>query len=146
MVKTLEPLAGRFATSIFVGGIVAAALSSLFPNYVLGPWLVCDYLNIPRKMDRTAIRVAVMMAALLGFVVPIFGGRPVIIMIASQAVSPVVMPLLIILLIVMLNSKENPNKYRNPLYLNIMLSVTLVFTLFMSYSAVIGLINFIKAQ
>ena len=46
----------------------------------------------------------------------------------------------------MLNSKENPNKYRNPLYLNIMLSVTLVFTLFMSYSAVIGLINFIKAQ
>ena len=75
MVKTLEPLAGRFATSIFVGGIVAAALSSLFPNYVLGPWLVCDYLNIPRKMDRTAIRVAVMMAALLGFVVPIFGGE-----------------------------------------------------------------------
>ncbi len=49
MVKTLEPLAGPFATALFVTGIVAAAVSSLFPNYVLGPWLVCDYLERATK-------------------------------------------------------------------------------------------------
>lgn len=144
MVKTLEPLAGRFATSIFVMGILAAALSSLFPNYVLGPWMVCDYLNIPRKMDRPAIRITVFFTALLGFVVPVFGGRPVIIMIASQAVSPVVMPLLIILLIIMLNDKEYAGRYKNPLLLNIGLGVTFIFSLFISYSAVIGLVDFLR--
>ncbi len=141
MVSTLEPLAGRFATSIFVFGIIAAALSSLFPNYCLGPWLVCDYLNIPRKMDRTAIRVAVFFAAMLGFVVPVFGGRPVIIMIASQAISPVVMPLLIVILFVILNSRKD---YRNPLPLNIGLVVTFIFSLFISYSAILGLLDFMR--
>ncbi|MBN1291228.1 MAG: divalent metal cation transporter [Candidatus Latescibacteria bacterium] len=144
MVKTLEPLAGRFATSIFVAGIIAAALSSLFPNYVLAPWLFCDYLNIPRKMDRPTIRIAVFLLASLGIVVPLFGGKPVILMIASQAVSPVVMPLLIVLLFVLLNDKKYADRYKNPLILNTGLIVTFIFSLFISYSAVIGLLDFLK--
>jgi Mn2+/Fe2+ NRAMP family transporter len=32
VVKTPEPLAGRLATALFVTGIVAAAVSSLFPT------------------------------------------------------------------------------------------------------------------
>jgi len=145
MVNTLEPLAGRFATSIFVMGIVAAALSSLFPNYLLGPWLVCDYLNIPRKMKRVSIRIAVLIIASLGFIVPVFGGKPVIIMIASQAVSPMVMPLLIVLLFIMLNRKENVGQNKNPIMLNIGLVITFIFSLFMSYSAVVGLLDFLKS-
>ena len=43
MVKTLEPISGPMASSIFVFGIIAAAFSSLFPGYLLGPWLVYDY-------------------------------------------------------------------------------------------------------
>ncbi|MBA7560932.1 Divalent metal cation transporter MntH [subsurface metagenome] len=144
IVRTLEPLAGRFATSIFVTGIIAAALSSTFPNYLLGPWLICDYLNVPRKMDRTSIRIAVSLFALTGFVVPVFGGRPVIIMIASQAISPVVMPLLIVLLFLHLNDKKYNTIYKNPRILNIGLVVTFIFSLVMSYSAVIGLLDFLK--
>lgn len=34
MVKLLEPLAGPFAISLFVAGLVAAGLSSLFPHYM----------------------------------------------------------------------------------------------------------------
>ena len=59
MVRTLEPLSGRYATALFVTGIVAAALSSLFPNYVLGPWLVSDFRNVPRRMDRRLVRIGV---------------------------------------------------------------------------------------
>ena len=144
MVKTLEPLTGRFATSIFVMGIIAAALSSLFPIYMLGPWLMYDYLNIPRKMDRTSVRIYVFLIALIGFVVPIFGGKPVIIMIASQAVSPVVMPLLIVFLFILLNTQKNAGYYKNPIMLNIGLIITFIFSLFMSYSAVLGLLDFLK--
>jgi Mn2+/Fe2+ NRAMP family transporter len=147
MVKTLEPLSGRFATAVFVTGIVAAALSSLFPNYVLGPWLVCDYLNVSRNMARPAVRLAVASAALLAFVVPIFGGRPVLVMIVSQAISPVVMPLLIVLLLVLLNSQslgKEGSDYKNPLALNVGLLLTLAFALLVSYSAVVGLLDSVR--
>jgi Mn2+/Fe2+ NRAMP family transporter len=139
MVQTLEPLAGRFATALFVTGIIAAALSSLFPNYVLGPWLVCDFLGVPRRMDQPAVRLAVGAAALLAFVVPVFGGRPVLIMIASQAVSTVVMPVLIVLLMVLLNRPSVVGDYKNPRLLNLGLVVTLLFALLVSYSGALGL-------
>lgn len=145
MVTTLEPLAGRFAASLFVFGIVGAALSSLFPNYLLGAWLACDYLNIPRNMQRAPVRVFVLLVALLGFVVPLFGGRPVLIMVASQAVSPVVMPLLIILTLVVLNRRGIVKGYKNPFWLNAALVVTLIFSLLMSYSAVLGLLEFFRS-
>jgi Mn2+/Fe2+ NRAMP family transporter len=144
MVKTLEPLAGPFATALFVTGIVAAAVSSLFPNYVLGPWLVCDYLNVPRQMDRQSVRLAVLGVASVAFVVPVFGGRPVLIMIASQAVSTIVMPLLIVLLLIMLNSAKTVGNYNNPMALNIGLIVTLAFALFVSYSGALGLYDNIR--
>jgi len=139
MVNTLEPLAGRFATALFVAGIIAAAVSSLFPNYVLGPWLVCDYMNVPRRMDRRPVRVAVVAAALLAFVVPVFGGRPVLIMIASQAVSTVIMPVLILLLMILLNRSAVVGDYKNPVALNVGLVVTLIFALLVSYSGALGL-------
>jgi manganese transport protein len=141
MVKTLEPLAGRFATALFVTGIIAAAVSSLFPNYVLGPWLVCDYMNVPRRMDRATVRVAVAAVASLAFVVPVFGGRPVLIMIASQAVSTVIMPVLILLLMILLNRSAVVGDYRNPMALNIGLIITLVFALVVSYSGALGLVE-----
>jgi Mn2+/Fe2+ NRAMP family transporter len=145
MVKSLEPLAGPFATALFVTGIIAAALSSLFPNYVLGPWLVCDYLNVPRKMDHAYVRIAIGIVAMLAFTVPVFGGKPVIVMLASQAVSTVVMPVLILLLIVMLQSARVVRDYECPWSLTIALWITLGFAVFISYSGFVGLVAEIRS-
>ncbi len=143
MVQSLEPIAGRFAVSVFVIGIICAGLSSLFPNYILLPWLICDYMNIPRDMSRNVFRGVALLMILNGLVIPIFGGKPVLIMIASQAVSPVVMPLIILFLIILLNDKKIVGEYKNGLLMNIVLAVTLIFSLFMCYSAIIGLKEFI---
>jgi Mn2+/Fe2+ NRAMP family transporter len=145
MVRTLEPLAGDFAASVFVIGLISAALSSLFPGYVLGPWLLLDYLDQPRDLTKPWVRVFVLLVAATGLVVPIFGGRPVVLMIASQAVSPVVMPLVISIILYMLNTKH-ASTYRNAGWLNAGLIVALVFSLFVSYSAVVGLIDFFQSS
>lgn len=143
MVKTLEPISGPMASSIFVIGIIAAAFSSLFPGYLLGPWLVYDYLDKPRNMSRTPVRLAVLGIALLGLLVPVFHGNPVVIMIASQAVSPILMPLLILFVFFLINNKKIVGEYKNPLILNIGLGLTFVFSLFMAYTAYIGLSGFL---
>jgi len=141
MVKTLEPLAGRVAVTGFVLGILAAGLSSLFPNYVLGPWMICDYLGIPRRMDRTGFRVLVALTALTGLVVPIFGGSPVQIMIASQAVSPLVMPLLALFVWVLINKPEIAAKHPPSRALNVGMAVTVLFSTYMLILAVRGFIE-----
>jgi len=144
MVKTLEPISGPMASSIFVIGIIAAAFSSLFPGYLLGPWLVYDYLDKPRNMSRPTVRLAVLGIALLGLIVPVFHGNPVVIMIASQAVSPILMPLLILFVFFLINNKKIVGEYKNPLILNIGLGLTFIFSLFMAYTAYIGLSGFLS--
>jgi len=143
MVKTLEPITGPMASSIFVIGIIAAAFSSLFPGYLMGPWLVYDYLNLPRNMSRKPARLAVLGIALMGLIVPVFHGNPVVIMIASQAVSPILMPLLILFVYLLINNKKIVGNYNNPLILNIGLGLTFIFSLFMAYTAFIGLSGFL---
>ncbi len=50
MIELLEPLVGSLATSIFAVGIIAAGVSSQFPNVLMLPWLLCDYNQSERKM------------------------------------------------------------------------------------------------
>lgn len=138
MVKTLEPLAGSLATGGFVIGIIAAGLSSLFPNYLLGPWMAADFLGLPRNMGGAAFRAMVVGAALFGFVVPVLGGRPVQIMIASQAVSPVAMPLLALFVLLLLNKKEVCGPNPPSLALNVGLGVTVLFSFYMCFVALSG--------
>jgi Mn2+/Fe2+ NRAMP family transporter len=141
MVKTLEPLAGKFASTLFVIGIVCAGISSIFPNLILLPWMISDYSHVPRNMERTLYRVFFIIVALFGLIVPLFGGKPVFIMIASQAVSPVIMPLIIIFLIILMNKKNVMGEAKNGWLMNTLLIVTLLFSIYMSYTALIGFIN-----
>ena len=138
MVKTLEPLAGGLAAGGFVIGIVAAGLSSLFPNYLLGPWMAADFLGLPRDMGRKAFRAMVVGASLFGLVVPVLGGSPVQIMIASQAVSPVAMPLLALFVLILLNKQGVAGALRPSLALNTGLCVTVVFSFYMCSIALAG--------
>ncbi len=145
MVKTLEPLAGRFAATMFVVGIVAAGLSSLFPNYVLGPWMISDYLGKSRDMSRAGYRALVLATASFSLVVPLFGGSPVEIMIASQAVSPLVMPLITLFTWLLLLKKEFVGPWRNSVWMNAGLAVTLLFTLVMLTVASAGFYHSVTA-
>ena len=142
MVSTLEPLAGRFAIAVFVTGIIAAGLSSIFPNMLLLPWLISDYRGISRDLTTKLFRVLVVLVTLSGLFIPVFGGNPIVIMIASQAFSPLMMPLLIIFLLIMLNSKKVMGDHKIGFWLNAGLITTLVFSLFMFFIAFEGYLDF----
>ncbi len=141
MVKLLEPLAGKFAITIFVGGLVAAGISSLFPHYVLVPMLLSDYQNKPLDLTQSKNRLIIIFYALLGLVVPVFGGRPVVVMIASQALALLATPLILLLMWVQINRKSDLGEYRAGLGKNIMIGLITLFTI---YICVIGFLGFLK--
>lgn len=92
MVGLLEPLAGSLAATLFVVGVVAAGVSSQFPNVLMLPWLLSDYHNSPRDMTLPKYRVMVLLISLLGLVVPVFEAPPVFVMVVSQAFNAVILP------------------------------------------------------
>jgi manganese transport protein len=141
MVKLMEPLAGRFAISIFVGGIVAAGLSSLFPIVLLAPWLFADFNNKPRNMKSTSTRLLVLFGVMLGLVVPVFGGRPVLVMIISQAMAAIVTPLVLALMLYIYNKKSIMGENRLGVASNISFGLVLLFTIGMAAAGLIGIIG-----
>ena len=140
MISLLEPLAGLFATAIFAIGIIAAGVSSHFPNVLMLPWLICDYRETEREMTLPKYRIMVFFISLLGLVVPLFNARPVAIMVMSQAFGAVILPLTVGCIFYLTNRTDLMGEHKNKLMTNLILTVILLFALFMSYFAIKGLV------
>jgi len=139
MVKLLEPFAGKFALSIFVGGILAAGLSSLFPHIMLAPMLIADYKGENPNFQTTTNRLISLSYILLSLLVPLFGGRPVFIMIISQALIAIVTPVIILLMLLLMNRKSIVGNYALTTGQNIMVGTTLTFSVVMAVFGILGI-------
>lgn len=140
MISLLEPLAGSFATAIFAIGIIAAGVSSQFPNVLMLPWLICDYTETGREMTLPKYRIMVFLISLLGLVVPLFNARPVAIMVMSQAFGAIILPLTVGCIFYLTNRKDLMGENKNTAFTNIILGMIMLFALFMSYLAIKGLV------
>ena len=138
MIGLLEPLAGPFAAAIFAVGIVAAGVSSQFPNVLMLPWLLCDYNGSERKMTLPRYRVMVLIISLLGLVVPIFEARPIFVMIISQAFNAVILPVTVACIFYLGNRKDLMGEHRNTTTTNIVLTAILLFSLVTSSMGIRG--------
>ena len=141
MVQLLEPLLGRFAISIFILGILGAALSSMIPILMLAPLLISDYRNEPVKYEGISFRILSGSVLLFGLLVPILKFKPVFAMIVSQVFQVFLLPVVVLAMMYLINRKDLMKAYKASLWLNISLVFITVFTLIISYQAVIGLIE-----
>lgn len=142
MVELLQPLAGRFAVSIFVAGIVCAGISSLFPIVLLAPWLLADYRSKPRNLRSTESKLLVLFGVLLGFVVPVFGGRPVLVLIFSQAATLIATPLVLFLMWILCNRDSLMGQYKFTGRQNLIMGLIFLFTLSITVIGGIEMFNF----
>ena len=143
MIELLEPIAGSMAVAIFAIGIIAAGVSSQFPNVLMLPWLLCDYNSSPRTMTLTKYRIMVFFISLLGLVVPIFHARPVVVMIASQAFNSVILPMTVGCILYLGNRKDLMKKYTFGKLSNSVLMLIMAFAIFTSIIAVTSVVGII---
>ena len=125
--------------TIFVFGIIAAGVSSQFPNVLLLPWLICDYFNLERDMTRLRYRVMVALVSLLGLVVPVFKAKPIVVMIASQAFGALILPVTVISIFVLGNQSKVVGDKTYSLLENMILLLIFLFAVYMSASGLIGI-------
>ena len=139
MAYTLVPIAGSFAGSLFVVGIVAAGLSSAFPNALVSIWTISDFFGLSRNPRAPHFRLIAFVYCAAGLIAPLTGGRPVFIQIASLALQALFMPLLVLFMMILLNRKDVAGNHTNSRTMNVLCFVALLFTSFMAFQAVVGL-------
>ena len=145
MIVLLEPLAGPFAAAIFTIGIIAAGVSSQFPNVALLPILLDDYHGRKTNLKRTSYRIIAAAISLLGLIVPLLEARPIVVMIVSQAFGALVLPVTVLCILYLGGRRDIMRKDRFTLRTNLMLAMILVFALIMSYMSYASIIGILKS-
>jgi Mn2+/Fe2+ NRAMP family transporter len=144
MVRTLEPVAGRFAVALFLVGTVSAGLSSVFPILMVCPLLIADYRAGELDTRSRMFRILTAIACIMGLAVPLLGAQPIAAQIATQVAQVFILPLVIGCILVLVNRRDIMGVHRAGGVLNAALILSLFFALVMSYVAVLGLLPLLK--
>jgi Mn2+/Fe2+ NRAMP family transporter len=142
MVNTLEPVAGKFALTLFFFGTLSAGLSSIFPCLLIAPILVADYQSGELDTNSRQFRIITAFACLFALIVPIFGANPIEMQIMSQVFNVFVLPIVIIGILLLINNKKVMKEFKTSIWINLGLSAAFFFACVISYNGVIALLNY----
>lgn len=145
MINLLEPLAGSAAVAIFTIGLIAAGVSSQFPNVALLPWLLDDFHERKPNLKRPSYRIMALVISLLGLIVPIFNAKPIAVMVSSQAFGALVLPATVGCIVYIGNKKSLMGEHKFSTVTNVILSMIFVFALVMSYMSYHGILSTLQA-
>jgi Mn2+/Fe2+ NRAMP family transporter len=141
MITTLEPIAGRFAMTIFVFGILCAGLSTAFPIILIAPWLIRDFQGRKQSTRDPLFRTLAAAGLLAALTIPVFGGRPVFLLIAAQAFQALLLPLTTIVIMLLLRRGDVMNGHRVPAWVWWGCWATLMFSIRIFWDGIHGLIT-----
>jgi len=144
MANTLEPVAGRFAVSIFFFGTLSAGLSSIFPCALIAPLLLADYQSGELDTKSTQFRVITFIACLVALIVPIFGAKPIPMQILSQVLNVFVLPAVIIGIMMIIRKMDVMKGHKTSLFIYLSLFAALAFALVISFNGIVGLLEYFQ--
>ncbi len=145
MIYLLEPLAGAAAVAIFAIGLIAAGVSSQFPNVALLPWLLDDYYERKPNLKRPSYRIMALIISSLGLIVPVFNAKPIAVMVTSQAFGALVLPATVACIVYIGNKKPLMGEHKFSNATNLILVLIFVFALIMSYMSYNGILATLRA-
>jgi Mn2+/Fe2+ NRAMP family transporter len=142
MANTLEPVAGKWAVTIFFFGALSAGLSSIFPCLLIAPLLVADYQSGKIDTNSRQFRIITAVASLVALIGPILGANPIEIQILSQVFNVFVLPIVVLGIILLLSNKKVMKDYKTSLGVYIGLFAALFFALVISYTGIVALLEY----
>ena len=143
MANTLEPVAGKWAVTLFFFGALSAGLSSIFPCLLIAPLLVADYQSGTLDTNSRQFRMITAIACLVALIGPAFGANPIEIQILSQVFNVFVLPAVVLGIILLLRQKKVMNEYKTSIAVYIGMYGALFFSLVISYNGILGLMNYL---
>ena len=144
MANTLEPVAGKWAVTIFFFGALSAGLSSIFPCLLIAPLLVADYQHGTLDTNSKQFRWITAVACVVALIGPILGANPIEIQILSQVFNVFVLPAVVLGIILLLRKKSVMKKYTTSLGVYMGMYGALFFSLIISFNGILGLMDYLN--
>jgi len=144
MAGTLEPVAGKWAVTIFFCGALSAGLSSIFPCLLIAPLLIADYQSGTLDTNSKQFRIITAIASIVALMGPAFGANPIQIQILSQVFNVFVLPIVVLGIILMLSNKKIMKGYKTSLGVYVGMYAALFFSLVISYNGILALLDYFK--
>ncbi|MBL7870922.1 MAG: Nramp family divalent metal transporter [Cyclobacteriaceae bacterium] len=142
MVGALEPVAGKFALTLFFFGTLSAGLSSVFPILMIAPLLLADYQSGKLDSSSKQFRIITGIACIVALTVPIFGANPIQVQIVSQVFNVFVLPIVIIGIILLLNNKGVMKHHSTNIWIQSGLVLAFLFSCVISYNGILALLDY----
>ena len=142
MVYALEPIAGKFAITVFLLGTLSAGLSSIFPILMIAPMLIADYQSGKLDTSSKQFKLLVLTASIIGLAVPLLGANAVQAQIVTQVFNVFVLPLVIVGIIFLVNNRKLMGQHKAGLALNVGMIAALVFSCIISYNGALAVIQY----
>jgi Mn2+/Fe2+ NRAMP family transporter len=139
MIYILEPVVGKFAVALFLVGTLSAGLSSVLPILMVAPLLIADYRKGELDTRSTAFRILTAVACMIGLMVPFLGANPIAAQVATQVSQVFILPLVILGILFLVNRRDLMGEYKAGILLNLGMGTALVFSFFISFTAVLAL-------
>ncbi len=141
MAGTLEPVAGKWAVTLFFFGTLSAGLSSIFPCLLIAPLLLADYQSGTLDTQSKQFRIVTAIAAIVALIGPLLGARPIPLQILSQVFNVFVLPLVILCIILLIRKKALMKGHTTTPIIYVGLYGALFFSLVISYNGVVALMG-----
>ncbi len=120
MGRALEPLFGKYASSLFFVGLFGAAFSSLVGNATVGGALLGDALGFGSSLNSKKVKVLISVVMILGCIVAIsFGRLPLELIVLAQSVTIFLVPFIGISIYMIASSKKIMGNHANNLFYRI---------------------------
>ncbi len=133
----LEPLFGEKGRVLFCIGLFSAAFSSFIINSMVGGFILSDSFGIGNKPEDRWPRILTAVVLLVGMAVALYvierNVKPVVAIVAAQAVTVVAAPLLAATLLWLCNSKAIMGEHRNHLRTNVVAGLGLLLLVLTSW-------------
>ena len=127
MANTLEPIAGKWAVSIFFFGALSAGLSSIFPCLLIAPILLADFQSGKLDTSSKQFKLITGIACLIALIGPAFDANPIEIQLLSQVFNVFVLPIVILGIILLLQNKNVMKEFKTSIGVYACLYAALLF-------------------
>ena len=142
MANTLEPIAGKWAVSIFFFGALSAGLSSIFPCLLIAPILLADFQSGKLDTSSKQFKVITGIACLVALIGPAFNANPIEIQLLSQVFNVFVLPIVILGIILLLQNKNAMKTYKTANGVYVCLYAALLFSLIISFNGILAILEY----
>ncbi|HLT07608.1 MAG TPA: Nramp family divalent metal transporter [Cyclobacteriaceae bacterium] len=136
MIALFEPIGGKAAAFILILGITGAGISTIFPIILIAPWLISDYMGMPRDIKSPLYRLLGFGGILFGFGMQFMETRPPLLMVFSQAFQALILPAVAIPIFILINRRALMERHVAETKMNMALIAVILFSLMTAYFAI----------